>query len=52
LWLYISSNSLWYYILTIFKCAIRFNYSVSIISKSLDLLCNLIVCQRNLAWKS
>nr|DAG60193.1 MAG TPA: hypothetical protein [Caudoviricetes sp.] len=28
----VSSNSLWYYILTILKCTICFNYSVSIIS--------------------
>nr|DAG45410.1 MAG TPA: hypothetical protein [Caudoviricetes sp.] len=41
---YISSNSLWYYVLTIFKCTICFNYGVSIISKPLDLLCNLIIC--------
>nr|DAE35387.1 MAG TPA: hypothetical protein [Caudoviricetes sp.] len=52
MWLNVSSNSLWYYILTILKCTICFNYSVSIISKSLNLLCNLIVCQRNLTWKS
>nr|DAE31551.1 MAG TPA: hypothetical protein [virus sp. ctBM815] len=52
MWLNISSNSLWNYVLTILKCTICFNYSVSIISKSLDLLYNLIVCQRNLAWNS
>nr|DAF96176.1 MAG TPA: hypothetical protein [Podoviridae sp. ctG4L18] len=50
--LYVSSNSLWYYVLTILKCTICFNYSVSIISKSLDLLYNLIICQRNHTWKS
>nr|DAF11406.1 MAG TPA: hypothetical protein [Caudoviricetes sp.] len=52
MWLDISSNSLWYYILTTLKCTICFNYSVSIIPKSLNLLCSLIICQRNLAWKS